>query len=255
VTGTFGYNTNEITNARNNPLIFDLVIAEGGNRQGYPVRSLFSLDYKGLDHKTGKPTFTDQTGKTSSDVYLQDDNISHLVHEGPVDPTITGGFSNTFHYKSFSLNIFLTYQAGNRIRLYPAFQTSYSDLTAMPGEFTDRWITPGDEKYTDVPSILDAYTQAQLGGAYPYNNYNYSTQRVAKGDFIRLKTVSLSYNVQSGWFKKVGMSNLLLTAAATNPWLIYADKKLKGQDPEFFNSGGVAQPIQKQITLSLKVGI
>ncbi|WP_205513743.1 SusC/RagA family TonB-linked outer membrane protein [Longitalea arenae] len=252
---TFGYNTTKITNAQNNPLIFDLVLAEGGNREGYPVRSLFSLNYKGLDHRTGKPTFTDQTGKISSDVYLQDDKIDYLVHEGPVDPTITGGVSNTFHYKGFSLNVFVTYQAGNRIRLYPAFQTRYSDMDAMPKEFTDRWIAPGDELYTDVPSILDAFSLSQLGGAYPYNNYNYSTQRVAKGDFIRLKTVSLSWQVQSNWVKKTGVNNLLLTAAATNPWLIYADDKLKGQDPEFFNAGGVAQPIQKQVTLSLKVGI
>jgi hypothetical protein len=36
-------------------------------------------------------------------------------------------------------------------------------------------------------------------------------------------------------------------------WLIYSDKKLQGQDPEFFNAGGVAQPIQKQITVSLKL--
>jgi TonB-linked SusC/RagA family outer membrane protein len=252
---TFGYNTTEITNARNNPLIFDLVIAEGGNRLGYPVRSLFSLNYKGLEHRNGKPVFTDQTGKTSSDVYLQDDNISNLVYNGPVDPTITGGLSNTFHYKTFSLNIFLTYQAGNHIRLYNAFHSRYSDMDAMPKEFADRWITPGDEQYTNVPSILDAYTLSQLGGAYPYNNYNYSNQRIAKGDFVRLKTVSLTWQVQSDWIKKAGVNNLLLTASAINPWLIYADDKLKGQDPEFFNAGGVAQPIQKQVTLSVKVGI
>jgi hypothetical protein len=42
---------------------------------------------------------------------------------------------------------------------------------------------------------------------------------------------------------------------AANPWLIYADPKLKGQDPEFFNTGGVAQPIQKQFTLSIKAGL
>jgi hypothetical protein len=47
----------------------------------------------------------------------------------------------------------------------------------------------------------------------------------------------------------------VVTGAANNMWLIYSDKKLKGQDPEFFNAGGVAQPIQKQFTLSVKVGI
>jgi hypothetical protein len=55
--------------------------------------------------------------------------------------------------------------------------------------------------------------------------------------------------------QKFGLNNASVTAAATNPWLIYSDEKLRGQDPEFFNSGGVAQPVQKQITLALKVGL
>ena len=252
---TFGYNTTLITNAKNIPNIFSLVTAEGGNREGFPVRSLFSINYKGLDPVTGAPLFINQEGKESVAVYLQDEETQYLVYEGPVDPTITGGFSNTFRYKSLSLNVFITYQAGNTIRLYPAFSSTYSDLDAMPKEFYDRWMMPGDEKYTQVPSVLDAFAQAQLGGAYPYNNYNYSTQRVAKGDFVRLKTVSLTYQAGPNLISRLRLSSLALTAAATNPWLIYADKKLKGQDPEFFNSGGVAQPIQKQFTLSLKLGI
>ena len=252
---TFGYNTNKITNAKNIPAIFDLVVAEGGNKEGYPVRGLFSLQYKGLDPSSGAPQFINQHGNVSKDVYLQDLTTSHLVYEGPVDPPVTGGLSNTFRYKALSLNVFVTYQWGNKIRMYPAFKTSYSDLDAMPKEFYDRWIMPGDDKETQTPSILDGLASTMLGGAYPYNNYNYSTARVAKGDLIRLKTVSLSYVLPAAIINRTTFSSMSLTAAAINPWLIYADKRLRGQDPEFFNTGGVAQPIQKQFTLSLKVGI
>jgi TonB-linked SusC/RagA family outer membrane protein len=252
---TVGYNSTKITNAKNEPNIFSLVGAEGGNKEGYAVRGLFSIKYKGLEPFSGYPLFIDEEGKSSSTVYMQSESTGNLQYEGPVDPTITGGFSNTFHYKAFSLNVFITYQFGNKIRLYPAFRTSYSDLDAMPKEFYDRWSMPGDEKYTNVPSILDAFAQSQLNGAYPYNNYNYSTQRVAKGDLVRLKTVSLGYQLPNEMMKKFGLNNASVTAAATNPWLIYSDEKLRGQDPEFFNSGGVAQPVQKQITLALKVGL
>jgi len=252
---TFGYNTTLITNVKNIPNIFSLVVAEGGNKEGYPVRSLFSIDFKGLDPFTGAPLFVNQEGKTSGAVYLQDEETSHLVHEGPVDPTITGGFSNTFRYKNLSLNVFFTYQAGNKIRLNPAFSTSYSDLDAMPKEFYDRWVLQGDQNLTNVPSILDIMEQARQGGAYPYNNYNYSTERVAKGDFVRLKAVSVTYTAGNNLLKLTGLNSLSIGLAATNMWLVYADKRLKGQDPEFFNSGGVAQPVQKQLTLSLKVGL
>lgn len=254
---TVGYNKTKITNVKNIPLIFDLVKAEGGNTEGYPVNSLFSIKFKGLDHATGVPLFINEKGEESSNVYLQDQNTSYLVYEGPIDPTITGGFSNNFNYKAFSLNIFVTAQAGNKIRLYPAFKTAYTDFDAMPKEFNDRWVMPGDEKITNVPSIVDAYQQYLLGGTggYPYNNYNYSNVRVADGGFIRLKTVSLTYTLNKEALEKIGFKSLSITAVSANPWLIYSDKKLKGQDPEFFNSGGVAQPIQKQFTLSIKVGL
>ncbi|GAO43927.1 putative TonB-dependent receptor [Flavihumibacter petaseus NBRC 106054] len=251
---TFGYNKNKIINARNEPTIFSLVVPEGGNKEGYPVRSLFSIRYDGLDHRTGMPNFIDETGKSNNTVYLQDQNTSYLKYEGPVDPPFNGGFSNTFHYKAFSLNIFITYQAGNKIRLYPNFRTLYTDLDAMPKEFKDRWVQPGDEVYTNVPSILGVFEQSRLTGAYPYNNYNYSDVRVASGDFIRLKTVSLSYQFPQKIVQSIKANNLGATISATNPWLIYSDIALKGQDPEFFNAGGVAQPIQKQITLTLKLG-
>jgi len=143
--------------------------------------------------------------------------------------------------------------------LYPAFKNSYTELDAMPREFYDRWVMPGDQNTTNVPSIMDAYQTVLLGSTsfnYPYNNYNYSTERVARGDFIRLKTVSLTYQLPASIMEKTGfLKSTAFTLAAINPWLIYSDKKLEGQDPEFFNAGGVAQPIQKQITLSVKLGL
>ena len=254
---TFGYNNTEITNVKNVPLIFDLVKAEGGNTVGYPVSGLFSINFEGLDPITGVPTFIDQTGKVSQDVYLQDPDISHLVFEGPIDPKYTGGFSNTFNYKSLSLNIFITYQAGNKVRLYPAFRTTYSDFDGTPKEFYDRWEMKGEEDITTIPALLYAWHAylVNSSGASPYNNYNYSNKRIADGGFVRLKTVSLTYNLGDQLIKRFGLNTASFTAAAVNPWLIYSDKKLKGQDPEFFNAGGVAQPIQKQITLSLRVGL
>ncbi|MEO6282550.1 MAG: SusC/RagA family TonB-linked outer membrane protein [Dyadobacter sp.] len=250
---TVGYARTLITSVDNNPGIFDLVKAEGANVQGKPVRSLFSIDYRSLNPKTGVPIFLNENGEVSSDVYLQDQNISYLKYEGPVDPPITGGFNNTLTYKEFSLNVFFTYQAGNKIRLNPLYKGAFSDLDAMPREFLDRWVLPGDEKVTQVPSISDQLEQQYLVGTYPYNIYNYSTERVAKGDFVRLKSVSLAYKVPLPIAVKYGFKAASIQISSINPWLIYADKKLKGQDPEFFNSGGVAQPIQKQFTVAIKL--
>ena len=88
-----------------------------------------------------------------------------------------------------------------------------------------------------------------------YNAYNYSTARVAKGDFIRMKEISLSYDFPKSWLEPLKLSDLSLKLQATNLFLIYADDKLNGQDPEFFRSGGVAAPMPKQFTLTLRLGI
>lgn len=52
----------------------------------------------------------------------------------------------------------------------------------------------------------------------------------------------------------MGIANASFNIVANNIWTIMADKRLHGQDPEFFASGGVALPTPKQITVSLKVG-
>lgn len=253
---TFGYSKNEITNAKNQPRIFDMVSPNGGSVEGYPVRSLFSVQYKGLDPETGIPTYLDENGNINNSVYLQSTNVQHLKYEGPVEPKYNGGWANTFKYKDLSLNVFFTFQGGNKIRLNNVFKNSYSDLDAMPNSFYDRWEMPGDEQYTNIPSIVDAYiSSSQLSGKYPYNVYNYSDAMVAKGDFIRLKNISLSYNIPSHIIQKSKIfSKVAITLAASNLCLLYSDKKLNGQDPEFFNTGGVAQPLQKQFTVALNVG-
>ncbi|WP_408582883.1 hypothetical protein QCB52_03590, partial [Myroides odoratimimus] len=87
-----------------------------------------------------------------------------------------------------------------------------------------------------------------------YNTYNYSSERVADGGFVRLKNVSLTYEFPDHFKRSMKMSNFSLRFNATNPWLIYADKKLNGEDPEFYRTGGVAMPQTSQYTLTLNVG-
>jgi TonB-linked SusC/RagA family outer membrane protein len=250
---TFGYNKNKIVNLKSRPRIYDLIIPEGGPREFGAVRGLYSINFQALD-KLGIPTFIDETGENSNGVYVQSANTDYLIYEGTIDPIVTGGLTNNFNYKGFNLRVFVSYQAGNKIRLNNIFSSSYSDDDALPREFLDRWTLPLDQNATNVPSIADYLTRRDISGIYPYTAYNYSSERVADGSFVRLKEVSLAYNLPSKWIKSIGGSNLSLTLIGNNIWLIYADKKLKGQDPEFFSSGGVAMPVPKQITASLKVG-
>lgn len=252
----FGVNKSEITNLQYTPSIFNLITPEGGARLGYPQRALFSIAFDGLEHLTGLPTFTNEKGERNSrEVYFQSQDLAHLKYEGQVDPIITGGFNNRFTYGNFSLSALATFSAGNKIRLNPSFSDTYSDLSATSNDFLRRWVSPGDELKTNIPSIADRYIVQNLPGMVkPYNAYNYSSARVADGGFIRLKQVMLNYQLPKEWAKRIGAGNASLGLVGNNIWLIYSDPRLNGQDPEFFGSGGVAMPIPRQYSLSLKLG-
>ena len=253
---TFSYAKNKITDLTSRSRVIDLVQGTGFPLQGYPVRAIFSIPFVGLT-EDGIPQFINEKGEvTTSDLNMQEwENLDHLVYEGPVDPPFTGGFGNTFNYKNWSLNVFMTYAFGNKLRLDPVFASAYSDLTAMPKDFMDRWVASGDEKYTSIPTIA-SLRQYQNDNylSVAYNAYNYSTARIAKGDFIRMKEISLQYEFPESWTNALRISTASLKFAATNPFLIYSDKKLHGQDPEFFNTGGVASPNPKQFTFTVRVG-
>lgn len=265
VTKDFKWNTDfifsntktEVTDLEANTRVLDLISGTGFAMVGYPVRSLFSIDFKGLD-ENGLPTFVNEDGNvTVSDIDFQErEKKDHLIYEGPTDPTVTGSLGNIFSYKNFKLNVFVTYSFGNVIRLDPVFRNEYTDLNAMPKEFKNRWTVTGDEKYTNVPVIADLRQNEQNDELEKaYNAYNYSTARIAKGDFIRMKEISLAYDFPKNWIKPFKVNDLSLKLQATNLFLIYSDDKLNGQDPEFFNTGGVAAPVPKQFTLTLRLGL
>lgn len=254
---TFSYTKTQITDLLATSRVIDLVVASGAPLVGYDHRSLFSIPFVGLNDE-GIPQIINENGQvTTSDINFQEhDKLDFLKYEGPTEPAYTGGLNNTLQWKNWRLNVFFTYSFGNKIRLDPVFSYAYSDQTAMPKEFKNRWVIPGDEKTTDIPAIASVaqyYKDRYISWAY--NAYNYSTARVAKGDFIRLKNISLTYDFSPQLISKIGLRTASLKFDATNIWLLYSDKKLNGMDPEFVNAGGVASPLSKQFTLTVRLGI
>jgi TonB-linked SusC/RagA family outer membrane protein len=255
---------NEITSLEVASRAVDLVTGLGYAIEGYPVRSIFSYQFAGLNDEGLPQVYNEYGRKTIGDVNFQEtENLQDfLIYEGPSDPTFYGSFNNIFSYKSknwgkLDLEVFITYAGGNVVRLDPVFSSAYSDLSALPREFKNRWVMAGDEATTNIPTIASR-NQVDRYGSYTmrtaYNAYNYSTERIALGDFIRLKELALTYTLPEDWLKKVFINRASLKLAATNLCLLYADKKLNGQDPEFINSGGVAAPISKQFTATIRLG-
>ena len=255
----YSHSHNEVTNLKTSVRVLDLVAGSGFTKEGYPVRSLFSVPFMGLNDE-GLPLFLDQDGNiTTTGIFFQEsdeDKLQFLKYEGSVDPTDVGSLGNVFKYKGLTLNVFITYSFGNVVRLDQVFANAYDDLTSTPKEFNNRWVIPGDEYKTDVPVIASTRQNNQDSQlSFAYNAYNFSNARIAKGDFIRMKEISLGYDFPKTITDFLQVNSLSLKLQATNLFLIYADKKLNGQDPEFFNTGGVAVPVPKQFTLTLRLGL
>ena len=253
----YSYTDSKITKLYTANPVIQLVTGSGFAKQGYPARSLFSIPFEGISDQ-GLPLLRNEKGQITSDnINFQERNLtSYLKYEGPTDPKHTGSLGNIFTYKRFSLNVFLTYAFGNVVRLDPKFRAYYNDMASMTHAFTNRWVKAGDEAHTSVPGILSKREYTKNNNLrYAYNGYNYSTERIAKGDFIRLKEISLAYELPNSLFKHTPIRTASVKLQATNLFLLYADKKLNGQDPEFLNMGGVASPVPRQFTLTLKLGI
>ena len=255
----YSHTHNEVTKLESAERLIDLVASSGFTLAGYPVRSIFSIPFAGLTSQ-GLPSFYVTGGaRTVTDIYFQEsdpDELAFLEYSGSAEPTDMGSLGNTFRYKNLTLNIFMTYSFGNIIRLDPVFSNTYNDLTAMPKEFKNRWMVPGDEQYTDIPVIASSrQNRTNTNLSYAYNAYNYSTVRIAKGDFVRMKEISVAYDFPRTLISHLGLSTLGLKLQTTNLFLIYSDSKLNGQDPEFTNSGGVAVPMPKQFTCTLRIGL
>lgn len=251
----YSHQFTEVTKLHNKSRLIDLVQGNGFALEGYPVRAIFSIPFHKLTNE-GIPTFEVAGGKITTDnINFQEySDLSWLKYEGSTDPTDYGSLENTFRYKGFRLSVFVVYSFGNVVRLSSVFKNKYTDLDAMPREFNNRWSSSGEEEKTTVPvipSVRQNFLNPNL--AIAYTAYNYSTERIARGDFVRMKEIAFDYTFPKVWSQALKLENINIKVQATNLFLIYADKKLNGMDPEFFNTGGVASPMPRQYTLTARL--
>lgn len=253
-----------ITRLLNAPNAFDMVAGRGrGNLVGYPKGSLFSFNFQGLDPH-GLPTFDfgryqnnqEYAHIAGADFLDTEFNKTYLIYHGPIEPQVMGGLMNTLRYKEWELSFFITMQAGNKIRINPTFDPLFADLNVFGSEYRDRWLNPGDEYHTQVPvlpsqALINAVGRENIEKAY--NTFNFSQDRVADGGFVRMKSIALSYTAGKELLEKIHLKGLSLRLNATNPFMIYADRKLNGQDPEYYRTGGVSLPTPRQYTLSMSL--
>jgi len=141
------------------------------------------------------------------------------------NPKYVGGFDNTLRFKNFELNALFTYQLG--FYIYYGTNAGLRDQRFWNSS-TDvlrRWTKAGEN--TDIPKIIFG-DNVSNGSSFPLDI------NVFKGDFVKLRTLSLSYNLPKPLLDKVGINNLRFYVSGNNLAIF---SSYPGPDPEVSSNG------------------
>ncbi|MBR6978454.1 MAG: TonB-dependent receptor [Prevotella sp.] len=145
-------------------------------------------------------------------------NENDIVYLGNANPKFFGGGGFQIRWKDLTLTTFFYGRYGQKV--INGARISLENMYGKNNQSTavlHRWRAEGDQ--TDIPRAL-------YGMGY---NYLGSDRFVENASFIRLKTLSLSYNLPKKWLKNWGVSKLNVFATAYD---LFTWTKYKGQDPE-----------------------
>lgn len=138
---------------------------------------------------------------------------------GDANPKFFGGMTNTFYYKGFELNVFLQYSVGNKIYNYNAMELETP--------------TGGTNAYAD---LVNRWTPEHPSNVYPKASTNrnilVSDRFVEDGSYLKLKTLSLSYDFSKLKLKHIQGLRVYVTGQNLLTWTKY-----RGYDPEVSYKG------------------
>jgi TonB-linked SusC/RagA family outer membrane protein len=195
--------------------------------EGRPLSAIYSYRWAGLDPKTGDPQGY-LNGAVSKDysAIVQTAKPEDLVYNGPARPPVFGAFRNTFEYRNFSVSVNISYRLGYYFRRNSIQYEGVLTGQGGHGDYSKRWQKPGDEVFTQVPSLPAArdLNRDRL--------YTYSSALVEKGDHIRLQDINLGYMLSKKEIPGLPFSRIQLYAYANNLGLIWTANK-QGLDPDY----------------------
>jgi TonB-linked SusC/RagA family outer membrane protein len=249
--GNLSYNTNKVTDNRFDTASisnYTVSYAPVGipNVVGYPTDKVFAFRNAGLN-AIGMTRVYNAAGDTvsaTSPVYFKD-----LKYAGRMTAPFFGGMNSSLRYKRFTLYALLTYQFGGVFQKPSVdnYITGFYNLNySVAGDIARRWENPGDENKTKVPGLNGSAFLTN----YSLVRYQYSDINILSSDYIRLREVSLTYQLPV--LRLVKSANL--SVAVRNLGLLWRANK-QGYDPDFvaFPGRSNSLPAAKSYNFSLNV--
>jgi len=210
-------------------------------RINYPINSIFAFKWGGLD-AVGNPQGY-LNGKLSEDyasMLYSKDSTSYMF-KGSAIPKVYGSLRNTFTYKFIDLSFNIVYKFDYYFRRYTLNYSSLFSGNYFQPDFEKRWQQSGDEKWTNVPSLI-----------YPSDGtrdlfYNQSAVSVERADNIRLQDIRIALNFTRDQIPLLPFSTFAICLYVNNIAILWKanDKQI---DPDAISG----YPIPRTYSIGLK---
>ena len=272
-TTSFNLSTNDNKVLSLAPGITNIIGSTGGLENpsitipGQPIGMLFVTKSAGVDPASGRRIFLNAQGRQVLFQHIAPAGQSRFMYaDGSVAPNVSsadavvyknthakifGGWENNLRFKNFELNALFTYQMGNW--LYYGTQAGLRDQRFWNNEVgvLNRWQKPGDVTEFPKPIFTDNISN---GSAFPLDI------NVFKGDFVKLRTLTIGYSFPKNMLDKIKISNARFYVSGNNLVILTA---YPGPDPEVSSNGngttnfGIDRNTvanQRTITVGINVG-
>ncbi len=213
--------------------------------KGGSLYDFYLIEWAGVNPENGNPMWYkyDNDGNRVTTEDYSSTKIEDKIKCGNSLPDLTGGIQSELTYKNFTFSTLFSYSLGGKIYNSDkvSLQSQGPSGTGWSVDMLDRW-TP-ENKYTDVPRLTTS----------PKSSWTNSSSRfLVDRSYLRLKNITLSYNVPQSLLKSISMKNATLFFQAEN---LFTLAKQQGLDPEQTYDGTTyyRYPAMKTISFGFNV--
>lgn len=257
-TATFAYNKNVVEDLYNpNIYCYEYMYAStlGYNYyvEGRPVGAVYCYEYAGM--KDGVPQVKGPDGSTCGfdDLSLHNNSIGSeefLTYKGSVISPCTFGWANEFSWKGLSLYVYLTGKMGG------VFRAPVAETPPLEG-YGSSFISKFMSYYEGDGSTMPAFPADGDYMCYRWGRYMpYLSCFVHDASFIRVKELTLSYQLPQTLIRKIGIKQAKVFCQARDLGMLWTANSL-GYDPEWLpgSASGFSNKPATSITLGINVNL
>ncbi|MCM1051759.1 MAG: SusC/RagA family TonB-linked outer membrane protein [Paenibacillus sp.] len=229
---TLSHNKNIVTNVET-PAKSASQLLNTPFKTGYPVSAIWSYRFAGIGDQPGEEGqllwYSDEEGNRQHRVSSLAPSI--LEYSGQRDPKLIMGMENTLTWNGLRLGVTMVYYGGHKMRALAETEMWGIPDSPISSYFLNAWTpdnhtsTPGFGQYGSVSNSMicsEAY---------------YSNAAVRDADFLKIRNITLSYDLPARWLRHAGISGCQLRMQLNEPKALWTKNKL-GIDPETLSIRG-----------------